>query len=176
MTENQKKSDRQYAAYMARKFFSGEISKREILDSFPAYENDHRLRLLFNKIMHKPRKGWLFGVSKGVYERFITETYELIDELETGKLSLSIRKTLLKELRTQSSNCTVPIEHMWFTIQEVAKSTSNTKEEIMRYLNLLVDKGIIKKTSEEPLLYEFSDKVKELKNDFEIEKILKNVA
>tara|TARA_B100000508_G_scaffold92244_1_gene72006 strand:- start:1712 stop:2197 length:486 start_codon:yes stop_codon:yes gene_type:complete len=161
---------------MARKYFSGEISKREILDSFPAYENDYKLRLLFNRVVHKPRKGWLFGVSKEAYEIFITETYELIDELETGKLKLKILKTLLKELRVQTSDYSEPIENMWFTIQEVAKFTSNTREEITGYLNLLVEKGIIKKTSEEPLLYEFSEKGKELNNDFEIEKILSDVA
>jgi predicted transcriptional regulator len=176
MTENQKKSDRQYAAYMARKYFSGQISKHEILDSFPNYENDFKMRLLYNRIMKKPKTGWLFGTSKEAHEKYLTETYEIIDDLETGRMRLRTMKRLLEELWLQSNDCSEPIKNMWFPIQEVAKSTSNSREEIRRYLNLLVDKGIIIRTSDEPLLYEFTEIGKELKADSEIEKIIKNVA
>jgi hypothetical protein len=82
MTENNQKSDRQYAAYMARKYFSGQISKYQILDSFPNYENDIKIQLLYMRIMEKPKKGWFFGVSKEEYEKFIMESYEIIEELE----------------------------------------------------------------------------------------------
>ena len=83
MTENQQKSDKQYALYLARKFFSGQISKREILDQFPEYESDYKIKLLFDRIMKKPRQSWLFGVSKKEYEKYIIETYEIIEDLET---------------------------------------------------------------------------------------------
>ena len=82
MKENQKKSNRQYAAYMARKYFSGQISKHQILDSFPNIENDSKIELLHKRIMEKPRRSWFFGVSKKHYEKFINETYKIINDLE----------------------------------------------------------------------------------------------
>lgn len=176
MTENQKKSDRQYAAYMARKFFSGQISKQQVLDSFPYYENDFKMRLLYNRIMKKPRIGWFFGVTKEAYEKFLTETYEIIEDLETGKLRFKTMKILFQELWLQSNNCSKPIKHIWFPIQEIAKSTNNSRAEIRRYLDLLVDKNYIKRISNQPLLFEFTENGKEIKTDLDIEKIIKNVA
>ena len=84
MTKNQEKSDKQYAAYMARKYFSGQISKYQIIDSFPDYVNDPKIKLLYNRILEKPKKGWLFGVSKEKYEEYIIESYKIIEELESG--------------------------------------------------------------------------------------------
>ncbi|MEX0361389.1 MAG: hypothetical protein AB3N10_10455 [Allomuricauda sp.] len=175
MFENQKKSDRQYAAYMARKFFSGQISKHHILDSFPDYENDFKIRLLYNRIMKKPKRSWLFGVTKKAYEKFLIETYVIIEDLETDKLGLKTMKRLLEELWLQSDNCTEPISNMWFPIQEVAKSTMNSRKEIRRYLYVLVDNGYIKRTSDEPLLYEFTEIGKKIKSESDIEKILKTL-
>lgn len=176
MTENQKKSDRQYAASMARKYFSGQISKHQVLDNFPEFENDFKMRLLYNRIMKKPKTGWLFGISKEEYNKYLEETYEIIDDLETGRLRLKTMRRLLEELWLQSNNCTEPIKHIWYPIQEVAKSTSNSREEVRRYLNLLVENQIIKKTSDEPLLFEFTENGKEFNKDSEIEEIIKNVA
>ncbi|MGX1929937.1 hypothetical protein [Flagellimonas sp. 2504JD4-2] len=176
MTENQKKSDRQYAAYVARKFFSGQISKHQILDSFPDYENDFKIRLLYNRIMKKPKKGWFFGVKKETYEKFLTETYEIIEDLETDKLRLKTMKRLLEELWLKSVNCTEPIANMWFPIQEVAKSTMNSRKEIRRYFYVLVENGYIKRTSDEPLLYEFTESGRKIKSESDIEKIITNVA
>jgi len=82
MTKNQKKSDRQYATYMARKYFSGQISKYQILDSFPDYLNDPKIELLYKKILEKPKRGWLFGISKEKYQEYILSSYEIIEELE----------------------------------------------------------------------------------------------
>lgn len=176
MTENKKKSDRQYAAYMARKFFSGQISKRQILDSFPNYENDIKIRLLYKRIVEKPKKSWFFGVSKEKYEKYIMETYEIIEDLETEKLCFKTMKTLFKQLWLQSNNCTEPIQNMGFQILEVSKMTYNSKKEIIKYLNLLIDKKYIIRISDEPLLYEFTESGKKIKTDSEIEKIIKNVA
>ncbi len=176
MTENQLKSDKQYAAYLARKFFSGQISKREVFDQFPEYEKDFKLRLLFDRITKKPKQSWFFGVSKKTYEKYITETYEIIEDLESGKLRFKTMKRLFQELWIQSNNCTEPIEHISISVFEVAKSTTNSKEEIRRYLDLLVDKNYLKKTSDKPLLYEFTENGKKIKTDLEIEKTIKNVA
>ena len=176
MSEKKQKSDRQYAAYMARKFFSGQISKRQILDSFPNYEDDIKIRLLHKRIMEKPKKSWLFGVSKANYEKYIMETYEIIEDLETDKLRFKTMKTFFEQLWLQSNNCTEPIQNMGFQVFEVSKMTYNSKKEIMRYLNLLVEKNYIIKTSDKPLLYEFTESGKKIKADSEIEKIIKNVA
>lgn len=176
MSEKKQKSDRQYAAYMARKFFSGQISKRQILDSFPSYEDDIKIRLLHKRIMEKPKKSWLFGVSKANYEKYILETYEIIEDLETDKLHFKTMKTFFEQLWLQSNNCTEPIQNMGFQVFEVSKMTYNSKKEIMRYLNLLVDKNYIIKISDKPLLFEFTESGKKIKADSEIEKIIKNVA
>jgi len=82
MTKNQEKSDRQYATYMARKYFSGQISKYQILDGFPDYLNDPKIELLYKRILEKPKRGWLFGVSKEKYQEYIKKSYEIIEELE----------------------------------------------------------------------------------------------
>lgn len=176
MTDKKQKSDRQYAAYMARKYFSGQISKHQILDSFPNYENDIKIRLLHKRIMEKPKKCWFFGISKEKYEKYILETYEIIEDLETDKLRFKTMKTLFEQLWLQSNNCSEPIQNMGFQIFEVSKMTYNSKKEIMRYLNLLIDKNYINRISDEPLLYEFTESGKKIKADSEIEKTIKNVA
>ncbi|AXP81588.1 hypothetical protein CJ739_2515 [Mariniflexile rhizosphaerae] len=176
MTENQLKSDKQYAAYLARKFFSGQISKREILDQFPEYAKDFKMRLLFDRIKKKPRQSWFFGVSKKTYEKFIIETYEIIEDLESEKFRLKTMKRLFQELWLQSTNSSEPIQCMSILLHEVAKSTTNSKEEIRRYLNLLISKKYINRISDKPLLYEFTESGKEIKTDLDIEKIIKNVA
>lgn len=177
MTENQKKSNRQYAAYMARKFFGGQISKHQILDSFPDFENDYKIKRLYNRIMKKPKKGWLFGVSEKKYQTFMNETYELIDDLETGRLRLETMKRLFQELWLHSDNCVEPIEHIWFSIGEVAKSTNESREEIRtRYLNFLMEKKIVELVSWEPLKHRFTELGKKIKTESDIEKLIKNVA
>jgi hypothetical protein len=55
MSDNQQISERKYAASLARKYFSGEISKDEILSSFPDYEKDFKMRLLYNRIIQKSK-------------------------------------------------------------------------------------------------------------------------
>ncbi len=177
MTENQNKSDRQYAAYMARKFFGGEISKHQVLDGFPDFENDYKIKRLYNRMMKKPNKGWLFGVSEKKYQTFMNETYELIDELESGRLRLETMKRLFQDLWMHSENCTEPIENIWYSIGEVAKSTNESREEIRtRYLNFLIEKGIVELVSREPLLHRFTEIGKKIKTESDIENIIKNVA
>ncbi|NAS29505.1 hypothetical protein GTQ40_00835 [Flavobacteriaceae bacterium R38] len=161
---------------MTRKYFSGQISKKELLDNFPDYENDFKMRLLYHRIKNKPIKGWLFGVSKKTYVKYLNEIYEIIEDLETNTLRFKTMKRLFKELWIQSNYCSEPIEQMSMTVFEVAKSTSNSKEEIRRYLNILVDQNFIIKTSDKPLLYEFTEFGKQIKTDLDIEKIIKNVA
>lgn len=177
MTENQKKSDRQYAAYIARKFFGGKISKHQVLDSFPDFENDYKIKQLYNRIIKRPKRSWLFGVSEKKYQTFMNKTYELIDELETGRLRLEIMKKLFQELWLHSNNCVEPIEHIWFSIGEVAKSTNESREEIRtRYLNFLMEKKIVELISKEPLKHRFTELGKKIKTESDIENLIKNVA
>ncbi len=118
-------------------------------------------RFNFKAIIIEPiDKNWIEKIKKGIQKTF----------------ELRILKRLLKELWLQSDNCTEPIESMWFSIQEVAKSTGNTRKEIRKYLYLLVDNNYLELKSEEPLLFEFTEKGKKIKTDLEIEKIIKNVG
>ena len=80
---NKEKSNRQYAAYMARKFFSGQLHKYNVIDSFPDDSNDIKIRALYERIMKTPKRGWLFVVSKRKYQEYILKSYELIEELES---------------------------------------------------------------------------------------------
>ncbi len=90
-------------------------------------------------------------------------------------IKLKTLKSLLKELWLHSNNGTKPIQNIWFSIQEVAQSTGNTREEITSYLNLLIDNNYVENTSKEPVLFEFTKKGQMIKTDLEIEKIIKNV-
>ena len=72
---------------------------------------------------------------------------------------------LFQELWLHSDNCAEPIEHIWFSINEVAKSTNNSSEEIrIRYLDFLIEKGILELVSWEPLLHRFTELGKKNKN------------
>lgn len=82
---------------------------------------------------------------------------------------------LFKELWLHSDDCSEPIKNIWFSIQEVAKSTGYTRNEIRKYLNLLIDNNYVKNTSQDPLLFEFTEKGKKIKTDLEIEEIINNI-
>lgn len=176
MTTNQQISDRQYAASIARKYLNGQISKYQIINNFSDYKKDIKIRLLYKHIVEKPKRCWFLGVSKEKYEKYINEIYEIIEDLETDELRLKTMKILFKQLWLQSNNCSKSIENIGFQIFEVSKMTYNSKKEILRYLNLLIEKGYIRRISEEPLLYEFTETGKKIKTDSEIEEIIKNVG
>lgn len=97
-------------------------------------------------------------------------------DLETDKLRFNTMKRLLEELWLHSNNCTESIEHIWYPLQEVAKSTSNSRSVIKSCLTLLIDNGYIRNTSSKPLLYEFTELGKRIKTDSDIEKIIENIA
>ena len=172
---NQNKSDREYAAYLARQFFKGKISEYNIMDSYPNFQKDPKIKLLYNRIMQKPRKSWFFGLSKQQYEKWIVETYEIIEDLETDKLRFKTMKSLLQQLWLQSNNCKKPIKNMGFNIFEVSKMTYDSINEIERYLNSLIEKKLIKKISNEPILYEFTLIGMKIKTDSDIEILLKSI-
>lgn len=176
MNNSQQISERKYAADLARKYFDGQISKDETLKSFPHHEKDFKMQVLYNRIIHKPKKCWFFGVSKENFERFILETYEIIEDLESDKLRFKTMKTLFKHLWLQSNECKEPIENIGIHIFEVCKMTYNSRSEIMRYLNLLIEKNYIIKISDKPYLYEFTESGKKIKTNSEIEEIITNVV
>lgn len=157
MNGNQKISERKYAASLVRRYFNGEISRGEILSSFPDYQRDFKMWLLYNHIIRKPKKGGFFGISKEKFEKFILKAYEIIEDLETDKLSFKTMKTLFRQLSLQSNECTEPNENIGNRICEVCKITSNSRGEIMRYLYLLIEENYIIKISDQPYLYEFTE-------------------
>jgi hypothetical protein len=77
---------------------------------------------------------------------------------------------LLKQLWFQSNNCSSPIEHAWFPIQETSKMTGANREIVKEYFLKLVEAKLIVKISDEPLLYEFTDTGKKIKEVNDIEK------
>ncbi len=119
---------------------------------------------------NKPKKELLSQI--GAFFELTTENSNQI----SVNYSIKTMKRLFKELWLQSDNCTEPIEHIWFSINEVAKSTNNSSDEIKRYLNLLIEKDIVELVSWKPLLHKFTESGKGIKSESDIEKIIKNVA
>ena len=80
---------------------------------------------------------------------------------------------LFEHLWWASDNCTCPIEHVWFPVQEAAKSSGVRRLEIVDYFKILLQKKIIEKTSDKPLLFEFTEFGKGIKTNEDIEKYVK---
>jgi len=131
------------------------------------------MRLLYNQINNK--QSWILRLFKKQYKKYIEEIYEIIEDLESNKFRFKTMKRLLKELWIHSNNCSEPITHISFALMEVAKSTTNSREEIHRYLDILINKGYIIKLSSKPLLYEFTELGKTLKSDSDIEETIKTL-
>lgn len=88
------------------------------------------------------------------------------------KTELETMIYLFEELWIHSDNCSQPIHNIWFPIQEVAKSTQKTRKEVKKHLDMLVSKNLIKRTSEDPLLYKFTKEGKKIKTYSDIQKLL----
>lgn len=82
MSDNIKKSNRQYACQKSRKYLGGDISKHELFDSFPDCDGDVELTKLYNALENEPKVRWFFGVTKEKHKEYILEVYKLIDKLE----------------------------------------------------------------------------------------------
>lgn len=174
--ENNETPNRQYAANLARKYFSGQIPMHQFLENLPDYENDIKIKLLFDKIGNRQKKGWFFGVSKEKYAAYIKEVYELIEDLESAKFKTETMRQLLKLLWLQSDDCSLPISNIGIQISEIAKMTNNSKNDIKKYLNLLIDKKYLEIISDEPLRIKFTESGKKIKNKSDIEQIISNIA
>ena len=149
----------------------------------------------YNKFPHlmKIRNGKLFDISinnrfynmlnqnrpKKYFLNQINTFFELIPAkstvLKDNSFNFGTMKRLFEELWLQSNNCTEPIEHIWSSISEVAKSTNNSTEKIKKYVNVLVEEKIIEMVTSEPLLHKFTAIGKKLKSDLDIEKIIKTL-
>jgi len=176
MTEDTVKSNRQFAASLARKYFAGQLSRQDTLDSYPDYSRDIKLSRLYDSIRKEPKIGWLFGVTKEEHSDYVAATYKLIDELENPKLQINVMQRLFKELWFASDNCKTPIQNIGIRLLEVAKSTNNTKDDVREYLHELMRQNYIEMISQDPLLFQFTEIGKTIKTQDELEQILNNVA
>jgi predicted transcriptional regulator len=89
------------------------------------------------------------------------------------KLQMTIFKHLFKELWLQSNNCQESIDNMWFSISEISKFSNKSRIEILKYLNILIDKNLIEIEQKEPLLYRFTEKGKQFRNEKDFELLIK---
>jgi hypothetical protein len=176
MTDNKVKSNRQFAASLARKYFGGQISKPELLDNFPDHTQDVKLFRLHDAIVNEPKIGWLLGVTKEEHSDYVIATYKLIDALEIEGFQIEVMQRLFKELWFASDNCKSPIKHIGIHLAEVGKSTNNTRDEVREYVNLLIQQNYFELVSKEPLLFQFTEKGKTIKTQDDIKQILNNVA
>lgn len=83
-----------------------------------------------------------------------------------------LMQKLLEQLWFQSDNCLSPIEHAWFPIQETAKITGTKRQKVMECFNKLIEANIIERISDEPLLFQFTDKGKQVKKGSDVEKYI----
>ena len=74
--------DRKFAAYLARQYYTGQKSLRELEDDYPINDNDPDLNRLIRLLRKTPKKDGLFKVSKAKYEEFVSSVYNLIEEME----------------------------------------------------------------------------------------------
>ena len=86
MIDSYEKQNRVYAANLARKYFRGQLSMHQLLDSLPDYLHDIKIKLLLDKIGKRPKKGWFFDVSKERNKAYIKEVFEVIEDLENSDL------------------------------------------------------------------------------------------
>ncbi len=89
------------------------------------------------------------------------------------KYDIDIMKSLFRLLWLQSDNCKFPIQNMAYNLMEVGRMTNQTRYRIEDYLNYLIAQGFIELISDEPLLYQFTDKGKQIQNIDAIEEIIK---
>ncbi len=108
---------------------------------------------------------------KGHYKLDLNKEYGLTEREASTKLLPNVMFSLFKELWFASSDCSHPIENIGIRLQEVAKSTNNTKDYVREYLNELVKQGHIEMTSEKPLLFIITDKGKKVKTIDDVEKL-----
>ena len=176
MRDNQTKSDRQFAAHLARKYFGGQISKNELFDNFPDCSRDIKLTRLYNKLDNEPTVRRFFGATKEEHADYVLQTYKLIEDLENIKLIPEVMFRLFKELWFASTNGSHPIENIGIRLMEVAKSTNNTRDDVREYLNELIKQGHVELTSKEPLIFTLTDKGKTIKTLADVQQIINNDA
>jgi hypothetical protein len=81
-----------------------------------------------------------------------------------------IMQKLLEQLWFQSDNCSSPISNASFLINETSKITGTKGQIVRRYFDKLVDGKIIEKISDEPLIFQFTAKGREVKSSSDAEK------
>jgi hypothetical protein len=74
-------TNRQLAAKLARQYYSKEISYYQFVDSFPE-ETDSEIFELFDLIEHEPKQGGFLGVSKIDHDLYLIDIFKLIELLE----------------------------------------------------------------------------------------------
>jgi hypothetical protein len=83
-----------------------------------------------------------------------------------------LMQKLLEQLWFHSDNCSSPIKHAWFPIQETAKITGAKRQMVVDYFNKLIEAEIIERISDEPLLFQFTDKGRGVKASADVEKYI----
>lgn len=81
---------------------------------------------------------------------------------------------IFKQLWVSSKYGAKEIEHLWFTTQEISKSTNVKREQIKNHINDLISSGILNIKSHDPLIYKFSEKGKLIKKKVDINNLRKS--
>ena len=137
MSSNTQKSDRQYACQMARKYLCGDISKYNLLDSFPDTSNDKELNVLYNALTNEPKAGGLFGINKEKHKKYILDVYNIIDNLESLASEDTNKSRSIYFFLNTCQNCANDIEIPLlgdFSYGEIILQTSDGKDFLVAVL------------------------------------------
>ncbi len=76
-------AERKLAAFLARKFFKGEIYRWNVLDQYPV-SKDIEIQKLSEYIFAFRKSWWIFGQSKTKRRKILENAFELIAILESN--------------------------------------------------------------------------------------------
>jgi hypothetical protein len=75
------KKNRQSASQLAQQFLNGQITFKQFVDNYPMNTKDRDIDSLFDLIEHQPKLGGFLGVSQSTYDKYNSDIYELIENL-----------------------------------------------------------------------------------------------
>lgn len=96
-----------------------------------------------------------------------------MENSQTKELRPEIMHRLIKELWLHSNHCQDQIRHMGLIVSEVSKSTEQFRQIIYSHLQFLIDNGFLEFISNDPLLYQFTEKGKTIKTENDILEIMR---
>jgi hypothetical protein len=167
--------NREIAVNLVRKYLEKQISKNQLINSFPDSSNDIRLKKILlevnrlesqtNNIQHQNNN-----------KEHISYLTELIQDIEFPILRPNFMWKLLYQLRMFNEDFKYEIENISIKLTEAAKDCEVTTSDMYPYGKFLIQNGYLESISQNPMIYRATDKLKELRTLEDVENMLNNAA